>query len=409
MNHIKSMILVLMLLAGTAFSAEVHVTLSSRMTGSHTFSDGTVIEQWGFREGGGMMGQPQVPGPIITANEGDRVFIHFQNMSPMPHTIHPHGLDADQQNDGVPQTSFEIPMMGSYIYEFDANHAGSYAYHCHVNTVIHLQMGMYGAINILPPNGSNHAWDGGPAFDFERTWLTAEIDLVWNQLGEDADFTNYEPDLFVLNGLDGPQAASDAYTRVDLLDDDVALLRLGNMGYLPVRYSFTGLYAEAVASDGRPLPERISGQGLVVAPGERYDVMLRGLTSGNFLAELDYLDLYDSSVLGQLTLPVTVTGDPSDVWPEDDLDQFRVSIPSPMPFHSSVSFTMGMPSRGMVDVWVHDIRGRLIKQEQVEMDDGSAYTWNGRDDNGSTLASGVYYLRFRHRGKYETHKVTLLR
>ncbi len=408
MNRIKITILVLSLTAGLLSAAEVHITLTARMGGSHTFSDGTQVEQWGFREGGGMMGAPEVPGPVITANQGDRVFIHFQNMSPMPHTIHPHGLDADQMNDGVPQTSFEIPMMGSYTYEFDANHAGSYAYHCHVNTVIHMQMGMYGAINILPSDGSNHAWDGGPAFDLERTWLSAEIDLVWNQLDEDADFTVYSPDIFILNGKDGPQAAVDPYTSLDLVDDDVALLRLGNMGYLPVRYSFAGLHAEAVASDGRPLPDAISAQGLEVAPGERYDVLLRGLNAGNFQAMLEYLDLYDGSVLGTLAVPVTVSGNPSDAWPEDGR-RFRVSLPTPSPFHDRVSFVLGMPQSGKVEVWAHDVRGRLISHEEVRLNDGDTYTWRGRDAAGVRLSNGVYYLRFRHEGETVSEKVTLIR
>ena len=87
----------LLLLAGPIRADNVHYTLSSSsMMGSHTFTDGTTIDLWGFRLGGGM-GAPEVPGPVITANEGDHVFLHFTNMSPMPHTIHPHGLDVDQQ------------------------------------------------------------------------------------------------------------------------------------------------------------------------------------------------------------------------------------------------------------------------------------------------------------------------
>lgn len=409
MKRLLPLCLALLLVAASALAADVHVDLTARMNGSHTFSDGTTVDLWGFRAGGGMGGFPQVPGPVITANEGDHVFLHFTNMSPMPHTIHPHGLDVDQQNDGVPQTSFEIPMMGSYTYEFIAPHAGSYAYHCHVNTVIHLQMGMYGAINILPPDGSNHAWDGGPAFDLERTWLSAEIDLAWNQLGESADFTVYEPDLFILNGKDDPQVATDPYTRVDLVDADVALLRLGNMGYLPVRYGFPGLHAEAVASDGRPLPEGFTGQGLVVTPGERYDVMARGLTAGSFSAQLEYLDLYDGSVRGVLTVPITVSGNPTAVGPGGELGAFRVSVPWPSPFQDRVSFVMGMAAAGPVEVWVHDVRGRLIRHERIELSDGGVYAWDGRNQGGSRLASGVYHLRFSHRGVVRSRKVTILR
>ena len=41
-----------------------------------------------------------VPGPTITATEGDRVIIHFINKTPLPHTVHLHG-DHPSQEDGV--------------------------------------------------------------------------------------------------------------------------------------------------------------------------------------------------------------------------------------------------------------------------------------------------------------------
>ncbi|MCA9756556.1 MAG: multicopper oxidase domain-containing protein [Candidatus Eisenbacteria bacterium] len=389
-----------------AGAADVHVTLTSRMNGSHTFSDGTTIALWGFREGSGM-GQPSVPGPVITVNEGDHVFLHFTNMSPMPHTIHPHGLDVDQQNDGVPQTSFSVPMMGSYTYEFMAPHAGSYAYHCHVNTVIHLQMGMYGAINVLPPDGSNHAWDGGPSFDFERTWISAEIDLTWNQAGETADFTVYSPDIFVLNGKDEAQIAVDPYTRVDLGFDEVALVRVGNMGYQPVRYGFDGLDVEAVASDGRPLPEPISGQGLVVAPGERYDLMVRGLSAGTFAAQLEYLDLYDGSVLGVVSVPITVSDDPADVGGAGRNDGFQVSLPAPAPFRDQVDFRIDSRPTGTMRVWILDARGRLIRQDQVDPTDW-VYSWDGHDESGRQVTDGVYFVRFQAGKTALTRRVALV-
>ena len=41
-----------------------------------------------------------MPGPTITAIEGDRVIIHFINKTPLPHTIHLHG-DHPSEQDGV--------------------------------------------------------------------------------------------------------------------------------------------------------------------------------------------------------------------------------------------------------------------------------------------------------------------
>ena len=41
-----------------------------------------------------------IPGPTITATEGDRVIIHFINKTPLPHTVHLHG-DHPSEQDGV--------------------------------------------------------------------------------------------------------------------------------------------------------------------------------------------------------------------------------------------------------------------------------------------------------------------
>ena len=88
-----------------------------------------------------------IPGPTITATEGDRVIVHFINKTPLPHTVHLHG-DHPSDMDGV----FEpVPPNGSYTYDFIAQPAGALAYHCHVPPVMqHVRMGLYGAFIVYP-------------------------------------------------------------------------------------------------------------------------------------------------------------------------------------------------------------------------------------------------------------------
>jgi nitrite reductase (NO-forming) len=88
-----------------------------------------------------------VPGPTITATEGDRVIIHFINKTPLPHTVHLHG-DHPSEQDGV----FEmVPSNGTYTYDIIAKPAGALAYHCHVPPVMqHVRMGLYGAFIVYP-------------------------------------------------------------------------------------------------------------------------------------------------------------------------------------------------------------------------------------------------------------------
>jgi nitrite reductase (NO-forming) len=88
-----------------------------------------------------------IPGPVIRATEGDRVVLHFINNSTLPHTVHLHG-DHDEKDDGV----FQIVKPGeTYTYDFVAEPAGAFMYHCHVMPVTqHVRMGLYGAMIIDP-------------------------------------------------------------------------------------------------------------------------------------------------------------------------------------------------------------------------------------------------------------------
>jgi FtsP/CotA-like multicopper oxidase with cupredoxin domain len=319
-------ILVLTLLNTSLVHAkDVHYYLTAGMNGIVRMHDGKTLPVWGFQEDGHPMWSISVPGPTIRAREGDHVFLHFWNMSMLPHTIHPHGLDVPQDMDGVPQTSFEVPMMGSYTYDFIAPHAGSYANHCHVHTVLHLQMGMYGAVVIDSPDSEQTVWEDGPAYDIERIWVTGEFDSYWHiyagdhcggpgMMGDNCDeeindfpYHDYNPDYFIVNGKSGSDIHNDTKSSVKMDVDQTFLLRIMNVGgYLPHRFLFNGLPATLVSSDGRPLPVQETVKEFTVYPGERYSVIIKPDMAGNYQVEIEYLSIYDESVQGKASVPIVV-------------------------------------------------------------------------------------------------------
>jgi nitrite reductase (NO-forming) len=88
-----------------------------------------------------------VPGPTLTATEGDRVIVHFINKTPLPHTVHLHG-DHPSEQDGVFE---QVAANGTYTYDIIAKPAGAIMYHCHVSPVMqHVRMGLYGAFIVYP-------------------------------------------------------------------------------------------------------------------------------------------------------------------------------------------------------------------------------------------------------------------
>ena len=98
--------------------------------------------------------KPSVPGPIIRANKGDLVKIHFHNTHHLPHTMHFHGVHPFNM-DGNGQRAMgkeQLQMPGeSYTYEWVAQDPGYYLYHCHFDTANHIDHGMYGLLVVEDP------------------------------------------------------------------------------------------------------------------------------------------------------------------------------------------------------------------------------------------------------------------
>jgi hypothetical protein len=87
----------------------------------------------------------------------------------------------------------------------------------------------------------------------------------------------------------------------------------------------------------------------------------------------------------------------------------RGSFPSP--FSSTATIEYETPSSGPARLSVHDLSGRLLAtlvDEQLAA--GNHHTlWNGRDESGQELPSGIYLLRLEASGQVVCGSVTLLR
>lgn len=94
-----------------------------------------------------------VPGPTIRAREGDTIRVILKNSLPEETAIHWHGLHVPNKTDGVPSfTQHAIKPGETFTYEFTANHAGTYMYHSHFNSIAQIDRGLYGLLVIDPQN-----------------------------------------------------------------------------------------------------------------------------------------------------------------------------------------------------------------------------------------------------------------
>jgi len=295
------------------------ISMEARMNGNVNLSDGGSVSTWYF--GDGFSNDRQWAGPIIEATEGDVVEITLT--SGMPHSIHLHGLDVDQANDGVPATSGYVArsngngnfgrvegytnLGGSYTYTFIAPHAGSYQYHCHVDTVLHYDMGMHGTIIIRPRSGNiTEAWDGGPTFTKEHVWQMGTFDSSWRSTNVSGDATvRYRPDCFMINGVNGADALSDPTVAITANAGEKVLIRTNQTSYQGAKIEFGGLPFELIAADGRPAVNAPTVTSVYLTPGERYDILITMPSAGTYNASVSYYDSRGVNIIGSVATTLT--------------------------------------------------------------------------------------------------------
>ena len=91
---------------------------------------------------------------------------------------------------------------------------------------------------------------------------------------------------------------------------------------------------------------------------------------------------------------------------------FAFAAPQPNPFNPKTTLRYALPRPAAVDLAVFDVNGRrvtrLLAGEQMPAGN-HAVEWNGRDEAGRALPSGVYFARFAAGSFMEERKLVLLR
>lgn len=308
------------------------------------FDDRGEFEMWTFEtEDSGRI----FPAPLVRVTEGD-IFHGTVHPSKRVHTIHWHGIEPDPRNDGVGHTSFEVSGQYTYQWQPDLGRpgnpnfgaAGTYFYHCHVNTTLHVQMGMFGPLIIDPKvhprfpvsAGARRAFVDGPEYDIDTETILVpySVDPRWHELnhaaglsGDDAGLDRFEPSHFYLLGgefmhpqqQEGPQLLS--RIRANVVPQPgrkPTLLRLLNANYFPVNIRFTDSagnlvpMGELIAHDGRPFrdtssptgdspPLRLMASQLNFGAAERYDMLLKPPAAGTFWLTVDLTDWITRKVI----------------------------------------------------------------------------------------------------------------
>jgi hypothetical protein len=85
-----------------------------------------------------------------------------------------------------------------------------------------------------------------------------------------------------------------------------------------------------------------------------------------------------------------------------DRDSFRMGSPYPNPFRRDVVLTYSVPNDNQrVEIGVYNVAGRLVRNLVSSSQGSGQYeiSWDGRDNSGSRVSHGVYFVRGRLNGQ----------
>jgi FtsP/CotA-like multicopper oxidase with cupredoxin domain len=237
---------------------------------------GRLVEAWAYNQ--------QVPGPTIRVREGDRVRLAFTNNLPESTAIHCHGLELPNDQDGVPFiTQPPIKPGASYNYEFTVPNSGTHMYHSHHNSTKQVGLGLLGAFIVEPRETT--AWDH------------ADVDYV----------------LVLNDGMHGYTFNGKSFPATEPIVcklGQTVRIRFMNEGMMIHPMHLHGMHMTVITKDGWPVPAPWKCDTLNVAPGERYDVIVKANNPGTWAFHCHILPHAESEhgMIGMVTALIVQKG-----------------------------------------------------------------------------------------------------
>jgi hypothetical protein len=247
-----------------------------------------------------------------------------------PHTLHWHGFrNVIPFFDGEPTGSVAIPTGGFFTYVYRPRDPGTYMYHCHVEDVEHVHMGMTGIVFVRPlQDGQSFGGftkfayndgDGSTGYDREFPMFMSEVWLKarWNGAHiQEHLWADFKADFSLLNGRVYPDTllpnspidvAASTKSLVVQTDPDTGdlipnaglehlqsqphsalvtceegervLLRFANLGFREAAMTLAGIKMRVVGRDATPMRSRDGTDTsyytdtVLVGAGESFDVI----------------------------------------------------------------------------------------------------------------------------------------
>jgi hypothetical protein len=119
-----------------------------------------------------------------------------------------------------------------------------------------------------------------------------------------------------------------------------------------------------------------------------------------------------NAILSALYSPVNGTGQEDDANTTPILPQTPVLHSNyPNPFNPSTSISYSLPEDMQCTLFIYNIKGQKVKtlHNGVSTQGNHTLIWNGRDDNGISVSSGIYFYQLKAQGDTITKKMIMVK
>lgn len=255
----------------------------------------------GNRQASLMAYNGQVPAPRLEAKPGDTVRIHFTNKLTQPTSLHYHGLHISP-NGNADNAFLSVPPNERLTYEFTIpqNHpAGTFWYHPHLHQKVAEQVfsGLAGLFIVR-----------GDLDEISKVKAAQEEFLILQDFNLNANGQVNPPNhMGLMMGREGALVTANGTVNPTLTIASGGLLRLRILNASASRFYRLALENHPlylIATDGGAISKPVELSELLLAPGERAEVLVKGdRASGQYrLLNLPY-DRGGMAMAGNGTMP----------------------------------------------------------------------------------------------------------
>ena len=202
-----------------------------------------------------------MPGPTLELTEGDTIRVVFKNELPEPSSIHWHGLEVPNEQDGAGGTT-ELPTSPgrTRTYEFTVHQHGTFMYHSGFNAMKQDGLGLGGLIVVHPKNDTAKPDKEFAIMMQEWTFATGN---------PNPNVSSMDFNWFTFNGKAAP-----SIDTMTVQQGERVRIRFGNLSMQSHPIHIHGYTWRVVGTEGGPIPESAQWPGTTinVPPGTTRDV-----------------------------------------------------------------------------------------------------------------------------------------